>query len=91
MWAKQCFNGINVGIDHPSNHHFFWGGINYIPKVLDLSLGCPHQIPALRRSTCLDPPTACATMRRAWTPTVSKDSASVQHRSTYGKLANCVR
>ena len=24
MWAKQCFNGINVGIDHPSNHHFFW-------------------------------------------------------------------
>ena len=27
MWAKQCFNGINVGINHPSNHHFFLGGM----------------------------------------------------------------
>ena len=89
MWAKQCFNGINVGIDHPSNHHFFWGGLFTIPSHgWFMALFYPHEVKRIKQwnYTRAQNPTFCASKSSSKSGSCRK--MAVMPQSSHWKMEN---
>ena len=89
MWAKQCFNGINVGIDHPSNHHFFWGGLFTIPSHgWFMAFFYPHEVKRIKQwnYTRAQNPTFCASKSSSKSGSCRK--MAVMPQSSHWKMEN---